>query len=44
MVVLGIGEPISFLKNSKNLLSVLHVYVYEAFHVSHDRFSIEALN
>ena len=27
-MVLGIGESISFLKNSKNLLSVLHVYVY----------------
>ena len=27
-MVLGIDEPFSFLKNSKNLLSVLHVYVY----------------
>ena len=28
IVVLGIGEPIPFLKNSKNFLSVSHVYVY----------------
>ena len=27
-MVLGIGESISFLKNSKNLLLVLHIYVY----------------